>query len=271
MAARVMIGGRWRSLVDAEALLRVFNHPGHADQKSHGRRGGGPTGAGIGKDRVAEIVTDSDNLLASRGDPVAITNSYHDRDMVGIAERQGFDGPPRVVSREEMNAAIAAGAIQIWRGTRPGLSNVDPAQVNETFRSGDYQPGKGFFGNGFYFTVSRGVGEAYRGADLQFDGDYNIVGFSGGAPGGLLRAGLDPKARVLDYAPGTKLKTGEGLVGSAQTLLRDPGRYAAAQGYDAVRLRGRTDGVSLDAESSPDQILVLNRSAVIVQEAGDDL
>jgi hypothetical protein len=60
-----------------------------------------------------------------------------------------------------------------------------------------------------------------------------------------------------------------GAIGKeAASLLGDPGRYAAAQGYDAIRLVGKDDGVSANP---PDQYLVLNRGALLVQRAEEDL
>lgn len=39
MAARIAFSGQWVPVGDVEGLLRVLNHPGHADQSSHGRKG----------------------------------------------------------------------------------------------------------------------------------------------------------------------------------------------------------------------------------------
>lgn len=47
--ARLLVGGQWVDLVD---LLGLLNHPGHSDQRSHGRKKGTaaePGGAGSGK------------------------------------------------------------------------------------------------------------------------------------------------------------------------------------------------------------------------------
>lgn len=36
----VLLSGEWRPVREAYALLDLLNHPGHPDQKSHGRKGG---------------------------------------------------------------------------------------------------------------------------------------------------------------------------------------------------------------------------------------
>lgn len=50
MPGRVLIGGQWLPMADVQAIL---NHPGHADQKSHGRKGGG---RGTASERVADAM-----------------------------------------------------------------------------------------------------------------------------------------------------------------------------------------------------------------------
>ena len=238
---------------------------------SSGGGGGDHAGAGEGIDRLEEIAANAESISVTHGIPSAIMESSHDRDLAAIAEHQGLSGPPKVVTAAEMDAAVADGWTEMYRGTGDALLNRDSAAtISERFRTGEYQPGRGYYGNGFYTSVSRGVAEGYRHADLKFDNDHNNAGYSGGAPGGLTRIALSPRARVLEFTPqlGREIGDNPQYSPAARQLLKDPGRYAAARGYDAVRVVNRDDGISLEP---PDQYIIINRGAVLVQRAENTL
>lgn len=250
--------------MDAETRDRVLmalglvetRHPAKPPhvQSSHGRKGAkGLAKAAVKKarDRLADALDIADGGLPA------------------VAKMQGFDSPPRVATAAEVDAAVAKGWTETWRGVR----GTAAAGINDAFRTGDYQPGVGLFGKGFYFSADRRVGEAYRGAELKFDRDYEIVGYSGGDQGGLLRAAVSPDASLVTFDElASQMKTERGRHGSLtaaqERLLADPGAFAAARGYDVIRVEGRADGVHMD--NYPDQYVVLNRSALMVQRGEDE-
>jgi phage portal protein BeeE len=218
-----------------------------------------------GRNRLAQIRADAASIRStdSRADTF-------DTEMAEIGHRQGFDAKPRVASESEVDAAVAGGWVEIWRGIKDGRGG-SAAEIAERLRTGDYEPGKSSgYGAGIYTSVDRHVAEAYRGADITFDRDHKPTGASGGAEGGLVRMALDPSARVADYDESVEQWRAAqvDMTPDEKAVLGDLGRYLAAQGFDAIRVRGHGDGFSIS--DPPDQYVILNRSALMVQADGGD-
>jgi hypothetical protein len=159
-----------------------------------------------------------------------------DRILAAVAAVQGTDRPPRVVSHGQLSRLVARGALEVWRG----LPGVDADRHAEALRAGPLHMGSGIYGNGLYFTASRAAAARFAGPD-----------------GVVVRAALLPGARVVDWADLAVLMqaTGDRLTESQRrrlaVLLDDPGRFAAAMGFDAVRLPNG-------------DLLVVNRTALVV-------
>ena len=202
--------------------------------------------------------------------PITLTpadaSRFADMDVEAIARSRGLDAVPTLAAASDVDAAVQRGWVEAWRG-------VKRVETNDAFRVGELEFGQGLFGRGYYFTTERGVAEVYRGADVKFGPDYRIQSYSGGVDGGLLRVAINPDARIVDYDAllaerKALLETwrAEGrLTPAAEKLLadRDVSKYASARGYDVIRVRNRTDGVNID--NWPDQYVVLNRQAVLVE------
>ncbi len=210
----------------------------------------------------------ADGVVAARG---SFTGRSRDPALSAIAQRQGFDGPPTVVSRAEMDGLIRSGRPHMLRGVQAELdSDGNPVpggktaqQIHEDLRSGDAHFGRGVYGNGYYFAPPKGRG--FAGAER----------FGAGPHGAMVRATLRADAKVVKYGqlrqehaayfkslghePATSWETPR----SHQDLVfGDLGRFAAARGYDAVEMSGSKAG-----GYAPPQWLVLNRTALIVEEA----
>lgn len=212
-----------------------------------------------------------------------------DSELAGIGSRQGFDGLPQVVTRAEMDAAVGSGWTEVWRGV-VGSGEVTPAQINGRFRSGAYEPGRGQYGNGWYTSVRRITAEIYRGRDPMTDYpagggvDFELSDLDPIDPGpdSLLRIAINPAARVVDYDDLLEMHEawGRGRPGgsAAGKVFADLGRFAAARGYDVVRVGlDHHDGAYYPGWETSDedelggaiQWIVLNRTAVMVQRAED--
>lgn len=225
-----------------------------------------------GKDRVGDLKRDWKELY---GDP-RVDSSY-DMPLERMGKKQGFSNRPIVASTENLDQAIAKGWTEVFRGLRSRLG-VTSFGLADEFRFGSYQPGRGIYGNGFYTSVRRKTGEAY--ADRFKPGDNS---------GTLLRMAIDPKAKVVEYERVQKemrawLKTQknggnlkdedlryiptEADVGVIRLINNDEGRFAAMKGYDVIRVVGRDDGAEgyVRGEKRADQYIVLNRSALMVEE-----
>lgn len=199
-----------------------------------------------------------------------------------VGREQGFDGLPISASADQLDAEIDRGGVEIWRGVkdfagattydslnRPGsLPPKKATEIDRMFRGGDYQPGTGIYGNGFYFSASERVGKHYA-----------------GKKGVTTRAVLRSDARVIDLEEAQRkvqeLYNDESLdFGLRMSVLGDPGRVAALLGYDAIRVpEGKQDGAPYKKGepagkngvgkrfSAAAQYVILNRTALLV-EAG---
>lgn len=189
--------------------------------------------------------------FAGTGDPV----------LGDIYAAQGFNGSPEVVSREEMDRRVAAGAPQMWRGISSHLDDDGTrrtgATLAEQYRSGPHFPGLGMFGNGTYASVDRDQTLGY----LEYQGGYD---YSNRTMPGQLRLSLRPEARVVDFDDLMEMMQADGLVRDQRELWGDPGRYAAARGYDAIAAQPRNENYR---DGRIMYYVLLNRTAVVVQEA----
>lgn len=236
--------------------------------------------AARGRHLVDEFDYDAATARAPRANARA---GEGDRWLAAIQEEQGFNGLPQVASGEEVDAAVAAGATEVFRG-------LQSADFAEQFRSGSLYPGDpGLFGSGTYASPNRDV----------------ALGFASGDNAAVLRIALRRDAKVISYADLLKLRAKHGGTRASQALserqaaelaqvdpgdsasvaailarydeLRvrqssrsrvnaDEGRIAALLGYDAISVpTGRrvsaTGPAILEAE-----YVILNRTALIVEE-----
>jgi hypothetical protein len=156
-----------------------------------------------------------------------------DRVLVAIATVQGTAGLPRVVSGAELSRLVAEGAAELWRG------HTSPAHT-EQLLTGPLLAGLEIYGNGLYFVTSKQAAARFAGPD-----------------GDVVRAALAPAARIIAWADLEILMkdTADRLTAGQRrrltVLLEDPGRFAAAMGYDAVLLPNG-------------DVLVVNRTALVV-------
>jgi hypothetical protein len=242
-----------------------------------------------GKDRLAELTAQSKANPISLADLRARNEKARfDVALAEIGAKQGFDGLPQVVTRAELDAAVASGWTELWRGVQGSYTHT-AAAINGRLRSGAYEPGKGLYGNGWYTSERRITAEGYRGREPKTNfpagggADFELSDLDGPEePDSLVRFALGPDARVIDYDELTALRDKwlSGQIGdpALRAYFSDPGRFAASLGYDAIRVpAGRGDGgyyPGWEEEDDPGgamQIIILNRTAVMVQRAEDAL
>lgn len=162
-----------------------------------------------------------------------------------LLHEQGFDDLPHVVSVTEADGYVAAGEIELFRGTR--------APHAEQLRSGGLFVSRGARGGGIY--AAGGTDALSHAADYAQEPDSVIVRMTlkDGARIAdfnqleqeliVIRMGRAPRAAVAVEAPAPVM-----------ALSASEGRYAAYLGYDAVV--DRRQGVWL----------VLNRTALRIQD-----
>src|SRR5678816_110446 len=179
-----------------------------------------------------------------------------------IRDRQGFNGPPTVVSREEFDRAVGAGEVrESFRGVYgpPGHPEL-AAHYAEQFRSGDHYPGTGIYGNGTYVSMHRenaAHGEVLR-VGLRRDAkvishDELVAQMHAHSAADAAKTGRigriadldhrmmseamhvpddDTAGRVAVYAKYNTLKDHAASV--EYRVSSDAGRFAALRGYDAI-------------------------------------
>jgi len=199
----------------------------------------------IGDGATAEVASSALATATSRrtseGSYGQIAGPHGDEVAFAIAERQGFDRPPRVVSVAEFDRLVADGHLPLYRGVFAlGSAGGNEDDFADRLRAGDTYLPTGVWGSGIY--TSRQLHTARR---------------YGPNP---IRMALPPDARVADWRE-LKEEHKTFLAGldpdsDEHRVFSDLGRYVASRGFDAMRIEG----------SLEDEVLVFNRSALIVRE-----
>lgn len=210
----------------------------------------------------ARIVTDDPNEVYEKWkddipDMVEAVREFDERDgdlaLRDIYERQGFDGLPEVIPADQWDQFLKDNKdhIPAFRGVRARRYGDPATERVEAFRSGDYWPGVGMYGNGTYTSSVRKGGEMY--ADDET---------------GLIEMAIRPDAKILDWR-----RTGKRFDPTAidiepsdaydfEEVFRDPGRAAAMQGYDVMVIEQRDSDIPGEK-----YYVILNRTAVVVKGA----
>lgn len=227
------------------------------------------------------------------------TGGGEDKALAAIAAMRGFDGPPSVVSDDDLTARAAGGEREMWRGfNSTGGGEAQTRGYADQFLHGGYFAGAGHLGNGTYVSyddTARLVAEAekkWEPAPKDKNGEFtddwvreahardvaqarnkvrdSAAGYAS-SHGTLVRMTLDSEARVIRWDDlmakwdqryqEVKARAGQGEQGKRElALLKDPGRFAAILGYDAVDPGSR----------APGEFLILNRTALHVSSRVQD-
>lgn len=178
-----------------------------------------------------------------------------------LAELRGADSSPRVGTDAELDAEVARGGTELWRAVRPSADGRTADELMRDLRDGDASKlywGYGVYGNGIY-----------AGNDRQVAVDYGTPK-SGGTkgPGALVRVVLAPDARVADWKTlDAEYRTWADDDPRRQTI--DPGAYAMARGYDAIRTR-ESENFGLPGDDS-DHYTLLDRGKLLMSDTIDEV
>jgi hypothetical protein len=156
----------------------VKKHQEH-DQKTHGSWAGVSRAKDIteesksyfGTDVMGYQTSEAKREVQKRTDRARITGRGHENYILEIiAEKQGFDGKPKVVSSDEMEQLEKDGWTIAYRGIKDFSEGGRDAvkwkaeELAEEFRTGNYHAGSGTDGDGIYFTTDKLVAESYAGS-----------------------------------------------------------------------------------------------------------
>lgn len=254
-------------------------------------RQGTATAGGGENPYVRAGLIDDPHLITDRFD-----RSIGDAVLHDIMQKQGFYSPANLYTKEQMDDFVAAGERELWRG----VSDKKFADQWVKSQGTDAYTGLGVHGNGIYTEGLKGnfldevdtafkqalneYEETFRGrADMraralehailvteQKVGTQTAISYSGGlgGNGAITRMTLRSDAKVISTHD-LKLEMErefDHLRELAQTdknvsfpvYRKDPGEWAAANGYDAI---------IKNFDSGADYVVVLNRSALRIQNA----
>lgn len=282
-----------------DGKLKLFQGrhlPGKHDQKTHGfQKGPKLADTPSPPNDESKWLFQQDRDLNSGSERVLGFGELNDpvsRPLQAIAKRQGFDRKPR---RGSVDDEIKNGGLEIHRGIIPhNKSGTSAESIEDKMLNGTYEPGKGNFGNGYYFSTSAGIGKMYADAPVAETG-YNAKKVQGGR---VVGAALAKDAKVANYEDiqkqqrewymknrdnihwdthSTDYIIPEGKISpTVMDAVNDPGHFAALMGYDAIRvpLKDRPQDrrnrarirKKIGNDDLGDEIVVLNRGALVVDE-----
>ena len=194
-----------------------------------------------------EIIDDMMARAQAAIDAGESDTSLGDSMLSAIYRRMGYDDLPQVVD-EDIFDQMGEGLDVWYRGVRDGFGTT-AQELLDALRGGDYYAGYGVFGNGTYTSNYLQTASGYGGGKMQ-----NIV-----------RILFSPTAKVIDQEELLLMfadyhKTQQ-PTGSAKMLMENLGRFAAAKGYDAIRVPAIGFG---GAES---YLVMLNRGLMVIPKA----
>lgn len=217
-------------------------------------------GPAKGRDMVGDDPEASGAKIVAGHKKYADGSEGPDSGFAYIAHQQGFTGKPQVVSKDEMDAAVAAGGTEMFRGAR-GDGKTTAASQLDAYRTSEapFNTG-GQYGAGTYFASRKAT----------------AAGYGDGSDGSLMRASLHPQAKVIKWKDlmarhkglQEKLNTGvKGYRSPGQTAFNDPGRLAASLGFDAVEIPSSAFLTSNKQKGVRENyIVVVNRTALLIEQ-----
>lgn len=213
-----------------------FHLSGQHDQRNHGRS----------YVRGNDIVGDLDANLSDLEELSANQPAWEDAMLTDIARRQDWK-TPILGTADEVQERIDEGWIEIFRGVRSS-NEATAAEIVDGFKQDDdYSYGKGMWGNGLYFSADRDEARSYGD-----DNDDNVIRVALRNDANIIKQD-DLFSEFMKFYSANRDRYSSAMM---DVVLGDPGRWAAAMGYDAIDVTGKMAG----------HYIVLNRTALIVEE-----
>lgn len=219
-----------------------------SDKRSAARKSGDEETSNALRTEARKLEKRWDNVRDQIRDKLDALNTITVSDPNSIlhhmAKQKGFDGLPKLGSKADVDAAVQAGATELYRGV-VASRNLSGREIHDQLRTGKYQLGRGIYGNGLYFSPKRETAEDY----------------SDDKPGSILRVALSKDARVIDHHDLIPLYRAA-VDRDKEFTAVDESAFAMAMGYDAIRAAKTKYGVEMDAP----HWVILNRTKLIVEK-----
>lgn len=194
----------------------------------------------------------------AKGGKIGSSSTKNDEILEKIADDQGFNNKPDILSANDFEDKIDKGAKRTWRGVS------DPKYTDE-YKDGAYYGGTGVYGNGTYTAYGE---RGYKEAAGYAHGQGEVMELALKKDARTIK--LDKIREIKDDLTSKLRKEAEEIAEDnfvkARNILDfrseidDEGRLAAILGYDAINMP--------EAERIAEQnyMIILNRSATYVKE-----
>lgn len=245
----------------------TFYNPNHSAKNGQFIKGGGGHASGIAGALATGVTLDQlRHVGGNQEDPL----------VAALVKQHGFDGKPRVGSAADVDAAVAAGATELYRTV--GSRRSADALMHGTFFTGmgETPEGGGLFTTPDLDTARRIQGSVLRMALAKDARVATNADISAGMERDRQAALADLDARHAERFDAAKAHaaanpTAENWQKVADTVTQKqhdtdyinavyskPTRYAALQGYDAYR-------GAFGAIAGSEQVVILNRTKLLIQ------
>lgn len=183
-----------------------------------------------------------------------------------VLDEQGFNGKPRVVSAEEYKKALDSGALPLHRGVAGDTAEQVDQFVGQLLTGDTPYIGRGLFGDGTYFTDTPSTALKFAKEDRV----GNPIPF-----GKTVEAALDPRAKIGylediqdEFMGSVKMSEAQKqfYYSYPQDFYEDASMWAAANGYDAIRIKNPVVNWATREKIPDTYTIVLNRTALIIKE-----
>lgn len=181
-------------------------------------------------------------------------DTREDKMLVALREKLGFNGKPKLVSKEELDNLVDQGWTKTFRGledSSEGLKTLTAQDAIEAFKTGEHYGGIGYMGNGTYSSTI-------------YETAFNE--YAGKKADNVMTMAIDPKAKIINSKELMLMykEDVENLVGGVPVIgevVIDVGRYAVTKGYDVISLFLGDSRITGAPETYQ---IILNRTVVAV-------
>lgn len=264
-------GGVAKTLKEWSEAVQLRDPRGRFAGTIGGGGGGGSAGAAGAEEENPYVAGQQLNATMDQIPEGQWNDRIGDPRLADVMREQGYFSPGNVYTKEQMDAFVKAGEIEVLRGTSKEKYATD---IIDSKGAHPYT-GTGVHGNGLYAAGIKSdriqadydaqikkLGDSSKNIAvtraLEDTGVFTAIDYAGTKPvtgqfeGGIVRMTLRPEAKIV------KKFDLLGQVGNPDTIKEfDLGRIAALKGYDAI---------SIPRSFGPEHYVILNRSVLRIQD-----
>ena len=231
--------------------LQLFGGGNYGSGRGHATGGG----AGAAASAAAAIPPPPQLVIRPRADGQDIIKSTKVRTSLDtIVKQQGFDGEPDVVPNHEFRKLVAKNGVYMERSYGGTQSQVLQYQ-NDLYHGQFYiqTSGGAMYGRGMYAVSGKTNDPFVSQVRNSYAGSYGLQ------KGITERMTFKDGAKIVDYEKLTAMKRAD-----KKSTMED-GAYAAAKGFDAIRVNKPWGRSNLNADNK--FYVILNRTSLVISDS----